>query len=334
MLEQKGLDEVHAHSQCRYLRRDSFYCPEVRMDESLYCFWHNPNAPRDGHDLKERLETKVKIDPNCEGYKLAKTDLHDAWLTETNFNDSDFRRTKLTNGHLFGISLKGADLLKTNLSSANLRHADLREANLLGINIENSRIDNINWGSECVILHEILAIIAVKQKLKEVACSKYKDAEEVYLTLKNHFNSIGNSQLVGKFFYREMIAQRKQAPLFSAKRLFTKMADVSCGYGEKIPNILFFSMAVVIINAFLFGFFSISSGDSVYRFSMAAGIWGNIKTYFLMLYYSTVTFTTLGYGDYAPASAISKALAGFEAFIGPFLVALFVITVSKNLMSR
>ncbi len=129
---------------------------------------------------------------------------------------------------------------------------------MLGINIENSKIDNIEWGRGYVILHEIQAKIAIKQKLNEVARSKYKDAEEVYLTLKNHFNSMGNSQLVGKFFYREMIAQRKQAPLYSAKRLFTKMADVSCGYGEKIPNILFFSVTVVFINAFLFGFFSIS----------------------------------------------------------------------------
>ena len=88
------------HSQCRYQRKDSSYCPEVRMDESLFCFGHNPKAPRDGHDLKERLEAKVKIDPNCEGYKLTKTDLQDAWLTETNFNDADLRRSKLTKGHL------------------------------------------------------------------------------------------------------------------------------------------------------------------------------------------------------------------------------------------
>ncbi len=294
MVELKELDEIHAQSKCRYKRRDSTMCPEVRMDNSLFCFWHNSGAPRDGQDIKERLEVKVKEDPNCEGYKLAKTDLHDVWLTETNFNDADFHRAKLTKGNLFGISLKGADLFKSNFSGANLRHADLQESNLLGINIEGARIDNINWGDDYVVLQEIQANIARKQGLRGIARNNFKDAEEVYLTLKNHFNSIGNSELVGKFFYRQMITKRKQDKLYSMRRFFMKMADVSCGYGEKIPNILFFSILVIILNAFLYGIFSMTDGEVIYRFSLDAGIWANVETYFLMLYYSAVTFTTLG----------------------------------------
>lgn len=327
-------DSQNMDSKCAYIRRNGTYCPEPKTDNSSYCFWHDHDADKTGASVKPELEQKVKNDPNCEGYRLENADLTDAWLTETVFDDAVLLKAKLTKGHLFGISLRGADLFKANFSSANLRHARLNQANLMGINIENARLGNIDWGEDCVILQEIQARLARKQKKKEVARTKFKDAEEIYLALKNHFSAIGDSKLVGKFFYREMITQQKQLPIFSARRFFMRLADISCGYGEKVLNILSFSVLVIIFNAIIYSFGGITNGETVYRITLENGIFGVVKTYFHMLYFSTVTFTTLGYGDFAPSSPISAFFAGLEAFFGVFLVALFVITVYKNMMSR
>ena len=52
------------------------------------------------------------------------------------------------------------------------------------------------------------------------------------------------------------------------------------------------------------------------------------------LYFSTITFTTLGYGDFRPLEGIGRILAGSEAFIGAFMMALFVYTFARRTGGR
>jgi len=48
------------------------------------------------------------------------------------------------------------------------------------------------------------------------------------------------------------------------------------------------------------------------------------------LYFSVVTFTTLGYGDYKPATQWCQTVAGAEALTGAFLMAWFVVVLSRR----
>ncbi|MCP4725791.1 MAG: hypothetical protein GY863_12180 [bacterium] len=334
MTEEKQNTNGPVQGPCSFRRRDGSTCPESRIEDSEFCFWHDANVSKRGTDVKTRLEEKVKKDPNCEGYKLKNADLYDAWLTETNFNDADFSKANIEKGHLFGMSLSGADLFKSNFNMANLRHASMDNANLMGTSFENSRIANIEWGEGCVIRQEHEAKLALADGNRDLAKTKYQEAEEIYLTLKKNFGNRGLSKEEGIFFYREMTVKRKQFPLFSWVRLGFKMADVSCGYGEKVGNILVFSLFTIILNALIFTFSGFQGGGGVQQVTLSSGFIEIIKTFFLALYYSTVTFTTLGYGDYSPTSWISKLCAGLEAFAGMFLVALFVIAVYKRVMER
>ena len=49
------------------------------------------------------------------------------------------------------------------------------------------------------------------------------------------------------------------------------------------------------------------------------------------LYFSFVTFTTLGYGDYAPTQAF-QLVATAEAFFGAFMIALFVLVFGRKML--
>jgi hypothetical protein len=51
-------------------------------------------------------------------------------------------------------------------------------------------------------------------------------------------------------------------------------------------------------------------------------------------YFSVVTFTTLGFGDLRPISNnnLMKLWASGEAFIGAFLIALFVVVIAKRMI--
>ena len=60
-----------------------------------------------------------------------------------------------------------------------------------------------------------------------------------------------------------------------------------------------------------------------------------IKDFYQSLYFSIVTLTTLGYGDFSPTEQI-KLVAAFEAIIGYFLLAIMIVltlnTVNKKEM--
>ncbi len=48
------------------------------------------------------------------------------------------------------------------------------------------------------------------------------------------------------------------------------------------------------------------------------------------IYFSVVTFTTLGYGDISP-HGFARFIAAFEAFMGSFTMALFVVVFVKKM---
>jgi hypothetical protein len=49
-----------------------------------------------------------------------------------------------------------------------------------------------------------------------------------------------------------------------------------------------------------------------------------------MLYLSTITITTVGYGDIVPLSGLARFLVGFEATIGIILLGLFISSLTSQ----
>jgi uncharacterized protein YjbI with pentapeptide repeats len=48
------------------------------------------------------------------------------------------------------------------------------------------------------------------------------------------------------------------------------------------------------------------------------------------LYFSIITFSTIGYGDYYPATLLSRYVAGFQSIIGALLIALLVFVLGRR----
>ena len=80
---------------------------------------------------------------------------------------------------------------------------------------------------------------------------------------------------------------------------------------------------------------------TIFTFSGFYYLWGVIatkdgtlvKSYLAKLYFSGVTFTALGYGDYSPVGR-ARILAVFESFLGIFLIALFVFSFARRTGGR
>jgi len=325
---------------CQYEYKTQGHCPN-EADESGLCFWHNPKTDKGNVFVKEELEKYLESSTNLEGFQLSNADLHGIRLMVSgkkegvNLSYADLYHANLSEAHLFHINLSHSSLMKANLSEANLNLANLQDANMLGTLFSHTKIEHIQWGKD--VVQERKAMLAYQQSQKTAEASKKREAfdyfeqsEEIYRNLRKLSESRGHFEHAGYFFHKEMVMRRFQLKPYSFSRMISRLVDLFCGYGEKPINVIFFSLAVIFTSAVLFFFAGIQNADELAVFSFDKGLMDNSLHFFNALYFSVVTFTTLGYGDISPLG-FSRVIAATEAFIGSFTLALFVVVFVKKM---
>ena len=318
---------------CTYRFLDGAVCSEPAHGHSTLCYWHNPDSDKGCPGLKERLEERVKNGKTLQGFQLSKARLENVSLNNADLRNANLSRAFLHRARMFNVNLSGANLLKAHLEKANLRRATLEGAELLGVFLKDTAMEGIVLGNGGKIRNEVEAENFLKSGDRVKAMEKYLEAEEIYRNIKTNFKNSGISYDAGIYFYREMTVKRLQMP-YSTQRFVSKVVDLSTGYGERPFRIMSFSLVFILLYCVAFSLLGIHHTTGYF----SRLLWGysaleNLAVLYDALYYSVVTFTTLGYGDYTPVG-VGKAFAMTEAFFGPFLIALFVVTVYKKYMER
>jgi hypothetical protein len=329
------MTEQTAGSRCRYMFRNNTSCREPAGENSNYCFWHDPETDKSGMDIKSLLEEKYRNGEPLEGFQLEGADLSHIRLIKADMADINLKKANLKRAHFYGSNLSGACLFKATLNKANLKRANLKGVELLGASLARAELEGVSWGKKNKIRNEIEAERLQRRGETEKAQEKYFEAEEIYRNIKTSFKNRGLGAEAGVYFHREMVMKRMQMPLLSIDRFWSFIMDYSTGYGEKPYKILIFSIISMMSFALIFSVVGIhhSSGE-LCIISPDNTVIENIRVLFQSLYFSVITFTTLGYGDYIPTSEAGRLLAMIEAFGGDFLLALLVITVYKSYMER
>lgn len=318
---------------CLYRFQDGNRCQLPDAGKGL-CFWHDPTESKSRPGIKQELEELAQSGHNLEGFSLARADLQGINLVRHghrqgfNLRRCDFYRCNLSGAHLFHADLSEASLMKANLNSANLHFANLENANLLGIKLDEAKIENVNWGQ--ALMHEVKAQLALKQKQSEQANAFFQQAEEICRHIRKASERQGLFELAGRFFHKEMIMRRYQMPMLSFQRCISKLVDIFCGYGEKPSRVVLFSMGFIAVCGLVYAILGIKDGGVMLQLSTQQSIWENSRALMNTLYYSVVTFTTLGYGDLVPIGW-SRLVAALEAFVGSFTLALFVVVFVKKM---
>ena len=195
--------------------------------------------------------------------------------------------------------------------------------------------------------------VQIKKHILQEDRKKFFRAKEIYLLLKNNFHSIGKYEDESWAFKKEKDMERKNNCHFKTlhKWLWSCFLNIIYGYGERPERVIISAIAIIIVFTFVFLNFGIDAnpqldtipkcnilkelfigvryGDLLIRLKDIS--WEQIKN---CLYFSTVTFTTLGYGDFRPLEGWSRIFAGTEAFIGAFIIALFVYTFARRTGGR
>ena len=268
-----------------------------------------------------------------EGFLLKGADLKDINLVNSGGEPfhlirSDLRRTNLQNAHLYQADFSRSNLLKADLEGANLHFTNLDGCNLLGVNWKNAKLDQVDWGQ--AVLQEQQGFEQKRNQQTGEAQTLFQEAEEVVRNIRRSYERQGLFSIAGDFFYREMVIRRQQYPLWSFDRVLSKLVDLVSGYGEKPRRVIFFSMGLILLFSFIYLIFGIQDGPEVIGWRSHQSLYHNGSHWLTALYYSVVTFTTLGYGDITPVG-LSRLFAAMEAFTGTFTMALFVVVFVKKM---
>jgi len=324
--------------RCGYIDPDNSpehsYCCQAQANESGLCFWHDKNIEKKGDDIKERLEQYAKSGGMLRGISLPRAQLAGVDLVNHHhkqgydFSYADLYHANIRGGHLFNIKMTNASLMKADCREANFNCADLERTNLLGVKWTGSKFENVGIGEK--LIQEINAKKAIKEDKIEVSHDYLEQAEEIYRDLRKHAEQEGIFTLSGFFIHKELTMRRLQLPRYSPKRFVSKLVDVFCGYGEAPLRIIGLSMLIIFICALLYSFTGLNYQDTTYHISSVASIKDYFELFSSSLYFSVVTFTTLGYGDFTPIG-IARAIAAIEAFTGSFTIALFVVVFVKKM---
>ncbi|MCL1035975.1 pentapeptide repeat-containing protein [Shewanella submarina] len=321
------------HTRCSYHEQGGHKCHETAGKSGL-CYWHDPNITKNHPEDKERLEEYAKNGGQLRGISLRRADLEGIDLVNHHHKQgydmahADFYRANLSGAHLFHLKLNDANLMKADLRDANLHMADVDNANLLGVKWNGAKIENINVGRS--LMQERLADKALEVNENDIALDYYEQAEEIYRDLRKAAEREGLFGMSGNYIRHELTMRRYQMPRISTERSVSKLIDLFCGYGEAPLRVVGFSMVLILICAVCYFFTGLSYGGEELVFSPTESISEQFSLFFNCLYYSVVTFTTLGYGDFTPIG-YSRAVAAFEAFTGSFTIALFVVVFVKKM---
>ena len=329
-------------------------CKSQALYDSELCWDHIANKD----DYKKALVEKIQSSFSLKGANLSKVDLSGTDLSRADLENADLSRSNLSDCNLFDANLKGAELLGANLASAdltgaNLEGADLTRANLFCARLWHANLKNSNlieadlsrsdlWNASLfnvklwrTITSQALSIsknsfqspgrgIKASHGINEEGILS---AEEAYRTLKGYFISSGRYNDASWASFREKRMER----LLLKKRkslayIPSLIMNFLCGYGERPSRIILSSSVVISLYAILFSALNAVDSSSLSTYKMSFSDY---------LYFSIVTFTTVGYGDFIPkASALFRLLSASEAFLGAFMIGLFIFTLARRYSAR
>ncbi len=327
-------------------------CENIPISLSEHCWDHLSNK----EEYINRLKEAIDINKDLSSFNLRKVVLKNSHFEKLNLTKANLSQADFSGTHMFDTRLKGADLVGANFSNSDATHCDFRSADLTKANFTNARLWNADLSgtnlTECDLEDADLwnaKLFDVKlwhtnfEKAKFLAKKNFADnkvfddsrinesgllsAEESYRNLKKYFlnNGMYNDASCASFKEKTMerLSLKKKRSLHYIPSMFI---NILCGYGEKPYRIILSSLGTILLFAFLYYLLGAVENSTTPTYVLRVGDY---------IYYSTVTFTTVGYGDFIPKSSTTfRLMAAAEAFLGTFLTGLFIFTLARKYSAR
>ncbi|RBI59919.1 ion transporter [halophilic archaeon] len=333
-----------------YPRRGRTCCWRQVHRDSHRCIWHadtenksvqnlGPLKPRPG----ERLDGAIFRGLSLQGV---------SWLSESVLVGADFSNTNLREADLSGADLRKCSFASSTMSYATLEGANMEDTivtdtDLRGADMTNTRLDQANFSSSKInedttfgdqVIYELelwdTDNVNEQQDLLESAIRTYRTLEN--LSQANTFYNQASD------YYRQSKDLRRQFKWMTNNHGQALLAELSrwfTGYGNLPMRVIYTSLGVILLWGLVYpivGGLRHGNRDVVYTFTTTASISPEYVGTVLLksIFFSTVTFTTLGYGNMAPVGTLAAYFAGIEALLGSILMALLVGVLTRSTWLR
>ncbi len=296
-----------------------------------------------GANLQEAVLLKAnlfgaKLDAaQMESANLYEADLQSAEMWGTNLKSAQLSRTNLKAADLGGAILESALLGDANLQSAVLWRANLKSANLKGAHLESARLWEANLTSASLrrcnlenadlrqanldkvdfygafLNHTQMVRAQLGDKVVNEEAGSYDEARDVYLRIKQNFDSLGDYSAASWAYVKE----RQMRRAWHRKKgkwgewLLDMVAELSCKYGESLRRVVA-CMVILVVGSAL-----------VYRALNGVIAYAHLSTNFWdYLLYALSSSVTMELDHIKPANATIEAISRFQAILGIILAGL------------
>jgi len=275
-----------------------------------------------------------------ESAALAGRDLRGALLQGAMMRDADLRNADMREVQIGTLEVHSEDGSVSTRQPTDLRGADLRGALFTGAHIEpepdlsHALFDRpLLLDEQCARDDAVWQRVRDRRGLVDADRPSFADCEAIYRQLKLNYQESGEYTTAGDFFVREMECKREQLRL-THRYAWAKMTLFHglSGYGERPLWVARWIALIVIVCAWLQAVLGLNDGEG---HVVGPGVdWvpslAGFERFLIGLYFSMVTFTSLGYGDLRPEPGLGRLLAGVEAGLGLALVALLMVCIVRK----
>lgn len=223
---------------------------------------------------------------------------------------------------LTGTEIRG----ELDLCSARIgKSADLAQLKLLGgLRIKGLKAPDLNVELEQVVTN----LSSERQR-------EWATAAEEWQLLQDAFERRKRSSDFDEAFLktRQMLRRSASRGLGRIWRVLELvLVEWGTGYGTRPARVLGLSAAIILLFAALYSGFT---GAIIFEGSELQEVGFHAARFVDYIYFSIVTFTTLGYGDMHPSYYGNlKYIVAMEAFVGAFLMALFAGTLARKIIRQ
>lgn len=273
---------------------------------------------------------------------LSGASLRDAQCSGVEFTDADLTNTTCTGADFSAANLEGAIL-----SRANLYEVDFTNTRLYGTIFGDARISDgttfLESGSRWTwlprwtkgmqtVVYDPRTDPVVGEAGTDNGIDAYTQAASVYTQLETLATANAASDLASTCFRWRKDMQRKRYWNTESggedggrqwiRYALSKLTNVGTRYGDSPWRVVGWSVVVMAVSTLLFWLMD----------GVASAQTDGVSTpeWLTPIYFSLVTFTTLGYGDFQPATTCAQLLASVESLLGALLLALLIAVLGRR----
>ena len=254
------------------------------------------------------LERAFLIEANLSLAYLNGANLTGAHLSDANLTGARLNSALLVGADLSGACLKDTDLRGANLSYSDLSNADLKGADLTGANLQGARLVSADFSDA---------------NITGVQFNETETCRDVRIN-QAHGNALFKRYAEDQAYVEEYKINR---PL---RYLLWK---VSSNCGRSILLWVFWCVFIAVGFSLVFHF-HLGGSESFTLTELAKEPGYDPRNWAPMLYYSVVTFTTLGFGDIIPKSQEAAWWIMAEVVLGYFMLGGLITILATKLARR